>query len=157
MIAFLLLAADLSRIEAVMGPMPPRLKTPPIVEVINEVKLDGGLIRSQIVFIGRDQDRVRALQSQYVDIWVTAIVAQNPSITRIVGRTAAHAVLGLMNSTPFSPLTPPTEMVRLLRTMAFSSLDAIGSDCTPTSSGKPGVSHHDDIVGFKGIDHDLAR
>ena len=85
-----------------------------------------------------DQDRVRALQSQYVDIWVTAIVAQNPSITRLVGRTAAHAVLGLMNSTPFSPLTPPTEMVRLLRTMAFSSLDAIGSGCTPTSSGKPG-------------------
>lgn len=60
MIAFLLLAADLSRIEAVMGPMPPRLKTPPIVEVINEVKLDGGLIRSQIVFISRDQDRVPA-------------------------------------------------------------------------------------------------
>ena len=62
MIAFLLLclAVDLSRFEAVMGPLPPRLKTPPMVEMINEVKLDGGVIRRQIVFIARDQDRVPA-------------------------------------------------------------------------------------------------
>ena len=54
------LAADLTGLEAVMGPMPPRIKTPPVVEIIAETQLDGGLIRRQIVFIARDQDRVPA-------------------------------------------------------------------------------------------------
>ncbi len=61
MIAFLLvLAADLSGLEAVMGPLPARPSGAPIVEVISEVTLDGGLVRRQIIFIGRDQDRVPA-------------------------------------------------------------------------------------------------
>lgn len=61
MIALLLLfAVDLSKFEAVMGPHPVRLRTPPVVEVRNEVTLEGGLLRRQILFLGRDQDRVPA-------------------------------------------------------------------------------------------------
>jgi dienelactone hydrolase len=61
MIALLLLfAADLSKFEAVMGPHPAPVRTPPVVEVLNEVTLEGGLLRRQIVFLGRDQDRVPA-------------------------------------------------------------------------------------------------
>lgn len=61
MIAFLLvLAADLSGLEAVMGPLPARPSGAPIVELISEATLDGGLVRRQIVFLGRDQDRVPA-------------------------------------------------------------------------------------------------
>jgi dienelactone hydrolase len=61
MLAFLLvLAADLAPFEAVMGKMPPRPSGPPAVEVIAETQLDGGLVRRQIVFVARDEDRVPA-------------------------------------------------------------------------------------------------
>jgi dienelactone hydrolase len=61
MIAFLLyVAADLAGLEAVMGRLPAAPVGPPQVEVIAETALEGGLIRRQIVFIARDQDRVPA-------------------------------------------------------------------------------------------------
>ncbi len=56
----LALAADFTRFEAVMGPLPPRLTTPPVVEVLGETTLEGGLVRRQIVFVARDGDRVPA-------------------------------------------------------------------------------------------------
>ncbi len=73
-----------------------------------------------------DQERVRLLQRQYVDIWVDALVDQRPGLTRLAARPAVYAVLGLINSTPFSASTAPTEMVPLLRAMANASLDAVG-------------------------------
>lgn len=57
---FLFLAVDFGKFEAVMGPMPVPLRTAPLVEVLNETTLDGGLIRRQIVFVARDGDRVPA-------------------------------------------------------------------------------------------------
>ena len=72
-----------------------------------------------------DQERVRQLQRQYVEIWVGALVDQRPGLTRTGGRPAVHAVLGLINSTPFSPQTPPAEMSRLLRGMATAALAAV--------------------------------
>ena len=61
MLALLLyLAADLSKFEAVMGPMPPPTRTPPIMEIVNETTLENGMIRRQMVFIARDGDRVPA-------------------------------------------------------------------------------------------------
>ncbi|MBY0504687.1 MAG: alpha/beta fold hydrolase [Bryobacteraceae bacterium] len=60
MIPLLLLFADLRGLEAVMGPLPPSPREAPVVEILNETKLDGGLVRREIVFLGRDQDRVSA-------------------------------------------------------------------------------------------------
>jgi dienelactone hydrolase len=61
MIALLLyLAADLSGLEAVMGPLPARPPGPTPVEVIAETRLEGGLVRRQIIFVARDGDRVPA-------------------------------------------------------------------------------------------------
>ncbi len=72
-----------------------------------------------------DQDRVRLLQGQYVDIWVDALIGRHPSISVTAARPAVYAVLGLINSTPFSPRTGRVEMVRLLRTMAAAAIDAV--------------------------------
>ncbi len=79
-----------------------------------------------------DQDRVGTLQQQYVDIWVDAVIERRPDLTPEIARPAVHAVLGLINSTPFSPQTPLTSMVSLLRPMAIAAFDAVvASDAQP--------------------------
>lgn len=72
-----------------------------------------------------DQERVRVLQQQYLDIWVDAATEHRPDLTPMLARAAVHAVLGLINSTPFSPDTPLTTMVSLLRSMAIAAFDAV--------------------------------
>jgi acetoacetyl-CoA synthetase len=72
-----------------------------------------------------DQDRVRLLQGQYVEIWVDALVDRHLGLTPAGARPAVYAVLGLINSTPFSPCTGRVEMVRLLRGMAGAAVDAV--------------------------------
>jgi AcrR family transcriptional regulator len=72
-----------------------------------------------------DQDRVRLLQGQYVEIWVDALVDRHPGLTPADARPAVYALLGLINSTPFSPCTGRVEMVRLLRGMAGAAVDAV--------------------------------
>ena len=74
-----------------------------------------------------DQDRVRLLQRQYVEIWVDALVDRHPGLTAAGARPAVYAVLGLINSTPFSPCTDRVEMVRLLRGMAGAAVDAVNA------------------------------
>jgi len=56
----LFLAVDFSRFEAVMGHFPAPERTLPVVEVLEETTLEGGLIRRRIVFVARDGDRVPA-------------------------------------------------------------------------------------------------
>ncbi|MAT05137.1 MAG: hypothetical protein CL424_08850 [Acidimicrobiaceae bacterium] len=73
-----------------------------------------------------DQDRVRRLQRDYVQIWVDALVQIRSGISEAAARSAVHAVLGLINTTPFSPLTSATEIVALLRTMATAALSSVG-------------------------------
>ncbi len=70
-----------------------------------------------------DRHTVRRLQREYVEIWVTTIRA-------VVGadearaRSAAHAVFGLINSTPHSARLNPAEMAGLLATMARGAVRA---------------------------------
>jgi acetoacetyl-CoA synthetase len=71
-----------------------------------------------------DQERVRLLQRQYVEIWVDALVDRHAGLTPASARPAVHAVLGLIKSTPFSPCTGRVEMVRLLRGMAVAAVEA---------------------------------
>ena len=49
-----------------------------------------------------DSHTVRALQRRYVETWVDVLGALNPQTDRGLLRTRAHAVFGLMNSTPYS-------------------------------------------------------
>lgn len=70
-----------------------------------------------------DQRRVKDLQSAYVDIWVDIVAAQHIGAldTKEV-RAAVHAVLGLINSTPFSGRLRRDVHVSLLRTMASGAI-----------------------------------
>ena len=69
-----------------------------------------------------DRRAVRRLQSQYVTLWVDALVGQRPEMSPERARAAAHAVFGLINSTPHSARLSRPEMAGLLRAMALSAL-----------------------------------
>jgi AcrR family transcriptional regulator len=70
-----------------------------------------------------DQRRVKDLQGAYVDIWVDIVAAQHVTVLdNKEVRAAVHAVLGLINSTPFSGRLRRDAHVSLLRTMAAGSI-----------------------------------
>lgn len=69
-----------------------------------------------------DRRAVRRLQSQYVTLWVDALLGQRPEMSPERARAAAHAVFGLINSTPHSARLSRPEMAGLLRAMALSAL-----------------------------------
>jgi AcrR family transcriptional regulator len=78
-----------------------------------------------------DQRRVKDLQSAYVDIWVDIVAAQHITVLDAKEvRAAVHAVLGLINSTPFSGRLRRDAHVSLLRTMAVGSIAAFLTDHT---------------------------
>jgi AcrR family transcriptional regulator len=68
------------------------------------------------------RERVRTLQRAYVEVWVDAIVALRPEWERRTSRAAAHAVFGLLNSTPHSARIGTTAMADLLTEMATNAL-----------------------------------
>src|SRR6266508_4550440 len=80
-----------------------------------------------------DRRRVRALQRRYVEVWVEAIRAAVPSTGEPAARAAAHAVFGLINSTPHSRHLDRREMAELLRGMALAAL-------TSTSASRDGLT-----------------
>jgi len=47
-----------------------------------------------------DRHTVRTLQRRYVELWVDVLESLKPGLDRSVLRTRAHAVFGLLNSTP---------------------------------------------------------
>jgi len=65
---------------------------------------------------------VRRYQAQYVDLWVSALVAERSEISVDRGRAAVHAAFGLINSTPHSARLSRPEMTSLLRGMARAAL-----------------------------------
>jgi AcrR family transcriptional regulator len=73
----------------------------------------------------QDRHTVRRLQRSYVELWVAAISA-------VVGadeahaRSAAHAVFGLINSTPHSARLSSGDMADQLCRMALAALRACG-------------------------------
>ncbi len=71
---------------------------------------------------GPEQRTVRRLQRQYVEIWVDAIRALYRPVDDDTARAAAHAVFGLINSTPHSARLDRTAMSGLLRQMATGAL-----------------------------------
>lgn len=69
-----------------------------------------------------DRRRVRALQRRYVEVWVETIRKTSPEVDEPTARAAAHAVFGLINSTPHSAHLDRDQMATLLSQMALASL-----------------------------------
>ena len=66
-----------------------------------------------------DAARVRRLQRRYVEVWVDVLDQVHPTADAPSCRARAHAVFGLINSTPHSAgRLPRAEMARLLNRMA---------------------------------------
>jgi len=73
-----------------------------------------------------DRKQVRALQRQYVEVWVRAIREAVPVIGERQARSAAHAVFGLINSTPYNRHLGDDELAELLCRLALGALRAAG-------------------------------
>lgn len=71
---------------------------------------------------------IRALQRQYVDVWVVVLRQMYPRIARARATAAVQAAIGLINSTPFSGTLQPRALSPMLRDMALAALHAIGSE-----------------------------
>jgi AcrR family transcriptional regulator len=69
-----------------------------------------------------DRKQVRALQRQYVEIWVGAISDAVPGVDERHARSAAHAVFGLINSTPYNRHLGDDELAGLLGKLALGAL-----------------------------------
>jgi len=72
-----------------------------------------------------DRRRVRALQRRYVEVWVTTL-QETVKVDEPTARAAAHAVFGLINSTPHSAHLDRDQMASLLTRMALASLTTAG-------------------------------
>jgi AcrR family transcriptional regulator len=72
-----------------------------------------------------DAAQVRRLQRRYVEVWVTVLARLHPGADAATSRARAHAVFGLINSTPHSAgrLGRPA-MARLLADMAWAAATA---------------------------------
>lgn len=75
----------------------------------------------------RDADRheVRTLQRRYVEVWVQTIQAAYAGVSEERARACAHAVFGLINSTPHNRYLDKPELTRLLHDLALGALDAV--------------------------------
>jgi AcrR family transcriptional regulator len=71
--------------------------------------------------------KVRALQRQYVEVWVQVIRRAVPDTDEPTARAAAHAVFGLLNSTPYSAHLNTDQMAGLLHRMAIGAVSAPGA------------------------------
>jgi AcrR family transcriptional regulator len=71
------------------------------------------------------RERVRTLQRDYVSLWVSVLRRIRPAVDPRVGQAAAHAVFGLLNSTPHSARLREDRMRSLLTSMAWDALLAV--------------------------------
>lgn len=64
---------------------------------------------------GPAEKQVRKAQRQYVEVWVGVLRELNPELAEGDARLSAHAVFGLLNSTPHSMKSPDTSRSRTVR------------------------------------------
>ncbi|MHA6806033.1 SACE_7040 family transcriptional regulator [Salinifilum ghardaiensis] len=70
--------------------------------------------------------QVRELQREYVEVWADAMRARYPGMPADTARATAHAVFGLINSTPHSAQLGTEAMTGLLHGMAWAALERAG-------------------------------
>jgi len=68
------------------------------------------------------RERVRGLQRRYVELWADRLREVHDELTARRARAMAHAVFGLINSTPHSAMLPEAEMRSMLEAMALAAL-----------------------------------
>ncbi|KAA0018415.1 SACE_7040 family transcriptional regulator [Antrihabitans cavernicola] len=67
--------------------------------------------------------QVRKTQRRYVELWVGVLQQTDSTLIEQVARVKAHAIFGLINSTPHSAnQSAPAEARNILRTMAVAAL-----------------------------------
>jgi AcrR family transcriptional regulator len=71
------------------------------------------------------RERVRTLQRAYVGLWASVLRRVRPDVDARLADAAAHAVFGLLNSTPHSARVRESQMRRLLAAMAWDALHAV--------------------------------
>ncbi|MCI2421179.1 TetR/AcrR family transcriptional regulator [Saccharopolyspora sp. K220] len=70
-----------------------------------------------------DRHKVRELQRSYVEVWVDVLCQIRSDLARPTARAAAHAVFGLINSTPYSAHLDAETMSHLLHRMTLGAID----------------------------------
>ena len=70
----------------------------------------------------RDRASVRRLQRTYVELWTDVLCRVDPALPRETARLRAHAVFGLLNSTPHSASRSRGHAARQLSDMALRAL-----------------------------------
>jgi AcrR family transcriptional regulator len=103
---------------------------------------DTGLIRVQdrdlASLPANEARRVRRLQRAYVELWVGVLTRVDPHSPAGVARTKAHAIFGLLNSTPHIAANQPADGTRrVLETMAMCALLGT-SDLVPSEGSAAG-------------------
>jgi AcrR family transcriptional regulator len=68
------------------------------------------------------RERVRDLQRRYVELWVDQLRDIHRGLPADQARAMAHAVFGLLNSTPHSALLSEAQMRSMLEEMALGAL-----------------------------------
>lgn len=97
-----------------------------------EAQLEFALSRPELIRV-QDRDlanlsvaaarQVRRLQRSYVEIWVDMLQLRSPDLSRDEARICAHAVFGLLNSTPYSLRAgSPSAERAVLQRMAWSAI-----------------------------------
>lgn len=73
--------------------------------------------------------QVRKAQRQYVEVWVVVLRELNPELAEAEARLTAHAVFGLLNSTPHSMKSPekPVRAARSRAVMRAMTVAALGA------------------------------
>ncbi|MGW5753948.1 SACE_7040 family transcriptional regulator [Nocardia rhamnosiphila] len=96
-----------------------------------EFHLDFALGEPELISIqDRDLDNVplparreiRRTQRRYVEVWVGVLCEMTPGLTEETARVQAHAVFGLLNSTPHSAGPARDRSRAVLRSMALAAL-----------------------------------
>jgi hypothetical protein len=78
--------------------------------------------------------QVRQAQRQYVEVWVGVLRELQPELAEVDARLMAHAVFGLLNSTPHSLKPADSRPARarrsraVMRTMTVAAL-TVGASC----------------------------
>jgi AcrR family transcriptional regulator len=102
-----------------------------------EFHLDFALGEPELIRIqDRDLDNVppparreiRRTQRRYVEVWVGVLCEMTPGLTEETARVQAHAVFGLLNSTPHSAGPARDRSRAVLRSMALAALTDPSSD-----------------------------
>jgi AcrR family transcriptional regulator len=78
-----------------------------------------------------DEHRVRRLQRAYVETWASVLRGVDPGLAVDESRARAHALFGLLNSTPHSAAgLDPAAMARMLTGMTLRAAGAASSPST---------------------------